>query len=83
VDMKKIGHLLELLPEDVRERVERGLYGPRDTQLGVRCPQICMDAWKGAAERRGLSLTEWVESRLNHAVIRETIEDETAKGGAK
>lgn len=52
------------VPADKRARVERILY-PRDTILSLRFRRVDIEVWKRAADAADMTLTAWIETKLN------------------
>lgn len=41
----------------------------RDTQFSTKFRERDLDAWRAAAERDGLNITDWIEKQLNVAAV--------------
>lgn len=52
------------LDEAKQKRLDRIIH-PRDTPLGLRFFEGDIEAWKKLADSADVSLTEWIETKLN------------------
>ena len=53
----------QLTPNE-RKRLEKILV-PRDTKLSLKFKAASVEAWRAAAEREEVSLTDWIERGLD------------------
>lgn len=51
-------------------KIERIMH-PRNTMVSIRFRRDSVASWKRAAEQKEITLTEWIESRLNGCAERE------------